>query len=168
MKDVCLDTQSDEPGSCVHASTTVIVLPTERRYRVRCLRCGTVGPESESPERAWSALIQGTGRRARSRLSWPRATVARSPRRNREPAQPGASIPGRFGRGDGSSPSPLLLIYLRAGTTPPGWRSPGSPRCRAGRWRRDSPDPPARRRSGSLPRLCSGRDRGCPGRRSKP
>lgn len=61
------ETQSGEPGSCAHAPTTVIVLPTERGYRVRCLRCGTVGPERESPERAWSALIHGTGRRDRSR-----------------------------------------------------------------------------------------------------
>ncbi|MBA3472846.1 MAG: hypothetical protein H0T57_06380 [Rubrobacter sp.] len=32
------------------------MIPTKHGYRVRCLRCGTIGPERKDPARAWAAL----------------------------------------------------------------------------------------------------------------
>ena len=41
---------------CDHTPTTVVVMPTENGHRVRCLRCGEIGPEKENPGEAWVAL----------------------------------------------------------------------------------------------------------------
>ena len=53
-------TNMDCPATCDHKPTTVIVIHAEGGgCRIRCLRCGWEGPERESPERAWRAMLEG-------------------------------------------------------------------------------------------------------------
>src|SRR3712207_6123803 len=51
------DTQERTPVACDHLPPTIVRVRTERGYRIRCLKCGTVGPEREDPTSAWAALL---------------------------------------------------------------------------------------------------------------
>jgi hypothetical protein len=46
-------------GDCSHTPSSAFVVQTRRRYRIRCLKCGTVSAEREEPEQAWTALRVG-------------------------------------------------------------------------------------------------------------
>jgi hypothetical protein len=53
---------------CDHTPTTVVVMTTASGYRVRCLKCGQIGPETENPGKAWVALKQRPSRERLGRL----------------------------------------------------------------------------------------------------
>ncbi len=46
------------PAACDHLPPTIARVRTEHGYRIRCLKCGTVGPEREDPTSAWAALLK--------------------------------------------------------------------------------------------------------------
>jgi hypothetical protein len=53
---------------CDHTPTTVVVIDTEGGYRVRCLKCGEIGPETKNPGKAWEALKREPNRERRGQL----------------------------------------------------------------------------------------------------
>ena len=44
--------------ACDHLPTLIARVRTEHGYRIRCLVCGTVGPDREDPASAWAALLK--------------------------------------------------------------------------------------------------------------
>jgi hypothetical protein len=46
------------PVACDHLPPSIVRVCTEHGYRIRCLVCGTVGPELEDSASAWSALLK--------------------------------------------------------------------------------------------------------------
>ena len=58
MLTVKVDTvQVSRHVSCTHWPPMLAVIPAERGCKVRCLTCGRTGPERESTDLAWTALI---------------------------------------------------------------------------------------------------------------
>lgn len=49
---------SNEYSVCSHTPTTIVVMHVERGYKVRCLRCGAVGPVERTPSKAWAELVE--------------------------------------------------------------------------------------------------------------
>ena len=60
---------ANPPAHCDHRPPKVAALPTEGGVRVRCLVCGTVGPERASPGEAFRALLKIPYRSNRSDVS---------------------------------------------------------------------------------------------------
>ena len=52
------DKPERSPVACDHLPPLIARVRAERGYRIRCLVCGTVGPELEDPASAWAALLK--------------------------------------------------------------------------------------------------------------
>ena len=70
------ETSGNPPAHCDHRPPKVAALPTEGGVRVRCLACGTVGPERASPGEAFRTLLKIPYRANRSDVSSNCAVVA--------------------------------------------------------------------------------------------